>query len=149
MSYTVHDIANKIVIRQTDLEKGDVITNLKLQKLLYYVQGYHLAFFNKPMFQEGLEAWMYGPVVPEVYHLHKEKGKMAIVLDSSIKEIDLPPEVEDMFGQVMKEYGKFSAIRLMEMTHQEKPWIESFQNPIDKRIDIATMKTFFTSLVDE
>lgn len=55
MAISVHDIANKIILR-TDFEKGDIISNLKLQKLLYYMQGYHLAFFNEPFFEDTIEA---------------------------------------------------------------------------------------------
>jgi uncharacterized phage-associated protein len=148
MYYNVNDIANKIILN-TDTEKGDIISNLKLQKLLYYMQGYHLAFFDDVLFKENLEAWMYGPVVPEVYHRFKEKKAVGIVLDpNEYKEIELKPEVEDMFQQVLQEYGKFNAIKLMEMTHNESPWKEAFEK-IDKKIDTQAMKVFFKGLIDE
>lgn len=148
MLYNVHDIANKIIL-QTDTEKGDIITNLKLQKLLYYMQGYHLAFFNEKLFEDDLEAWTYGPVVPEVYRRFKENRSFGIVLDpKEFQEIQLHPEEEDMFAQVMAEYGKFSAIKLMEMTHRETPWKEANNSP-DKIINPETMKIFFSKLVDE
>ena len=147
MLYNVHDIANKIIL-QTDIEKGDIISNLKLQKLLYYMQGYHLAFFDERLFEDKLEAWMYGPVVPDVYHRFKDNGSFGISLDTATyKEIELTPEEEDMFAQVMREYGKFSAIRLMEMTHDETPWKEGFES-VERVINIDTMKTFFTKLID-
>lgn len=46
---------------------------MKLQKLLYYVQGFHIAVFNRPLFNEDIEAWMYGPVVPAVYEYYQER----------------------------------------------------------------------------
>jgi uncharacterized phage-associated protein len=148
MPNNVHDIAHKIILR-TDSEKGDIISNLKLQKLLYYMQGYHLAFFNERFFEDPLEAWTYGPVVPNVYHTFKDFGPKAIILDpNKYKEIELRNEQEDMFEQVMSEYGKFSAIKLMEMTHKETPWKEASEKP-DKVINIETMKNFFSKLVDE
>jgi uncharacterized phage-associated protein len=144
----VNDIANKIILR-TDSEKGDIISNLKLQKLLYYMQGYHLAFFNEKFFEDQLEAWTYGPVVPNAYHTFKEFGPKAIILDpDKYKEIELAPAQEDMFEQVMNEYGKFSAIKLMEMTHKETPWKEAFERQ-DKIISLETMKNFFAKLIDE
>ncbi|MEJ0104036.1 MAG: type II toxin-antitoxin system antitoxin SocA domain-containing protein [Bacteroidota bacterium] len=147
MLYNVNDIANKIIL-QTDIEKGDIISNLKLQKLLYYMQGYHLAFFGERLFEDKLEAWMYGPVVPGVYHRFKDNGSFGISLDTATyKEIELTPEEEDMFAQVMREYGKFSAIRLMEMTHDETPWKEAFESK-ERVINVDTMKTFFTKLID-
>lgn len=145
---SVQDIADKIILR-TDMEKGDIISNLKLQKLLYYVQGYHLAFFNEKLFDNSIEAWTYGPVVPDVYRRFKENGPNAIMLDPlEHKEIQLNPEQEDMFEQVMNEYGKFSAIKLMEMTHKETPWKEAAEKP-DKVISTVTMKEFFARLIDE
>lgn len=148
MPYNVNDIANKIILR-TDVEKGDIISNLKLQKLLYYMQGYHLAFFNEVLFQEDLEAWMYGPVVPEVYHRFKENKSFGLVLDpDEYHEVELKQEEEDLFNQVMHEYGKFSAIKLMEMTHNELPWKEAFEKS-DKKISTQKMKSFFKTLVDE
>lgn len=148
MTYSVNDIANKIIL-QTDAEKGDIISNLKLQKLLYYMQGYHLAFFNEKLFEDDLEAWTYGPVVPDVYHRFKENRSYGIELDSKeYQEIQLAPEEEDMFTQVMTEYGKFSAIKLMEMTHRETPWKEANDSP-DKIINSETMKNFFSKLIDE
>jgi uncharacterized phage-associated protein len=148
MPNNVHDIANKIILR-TDNEKGDIISNLKLQKLLYYMQGYHLAFFNEKLFEDRLEAWTYGPVVPEAYHRFKEFGPKGIILDPNVyQEIKLNAEQEDMFDQVLNEYGKFSAIKLMEMTHKETPWKEASEKP-DKIISTETMKNFFAKLIDE
>jgi uncharacterized phage-associated protein len=148
MAYNVNDIANKIIL-QTDTEKGDIISNLKLQKLLYYIQGYHLAFFDDVLFKEDLEAWTYGPVVPDVYHRFKENRSLGIILDpNECVAIEMPTDVEDMFNQVIQEYGKFNAIKLMEMTHNELPWKEAFEKP-DKTINPQTMKTFFKTLIDE
>ena len=58
MSYPVLDIANKILARGSSDDSGELISNLKLQKLLYYMQGFHLAYFNEPLFEEDIEAWM-------------------------------------------------------------------------------------------
>lgn len=51
---------------------ADYISNLKLQKLLYYAQGTFLAITNSPLFGDAIEAWMHGPVVPSVYHAYKK-----------------------------------------------------------------------------
>ncbi len=50
-----------------DREAGDVITQLKLQKLMYIAQGIHLALYDAPLFKEEIEAWQHGPVVRELY----------------------------------------------------------------------------------
>ena len=62
-------------------DNGDTISNLKLQKLLYYVQGYYLAYFNKPLFNEKIEGWTLGPVVPVVYTEYKQYGRDCLPLN--------------------------------------------------------------------
>lgn len=86
MAYKALDIAKKL-IKLADYDTangGDNLTNLRLQKLLYYEQGYHLAQFGTPLFDEQIEAWMYGPVVPSVYeHYHSNGSKPLPVPDEN------------------------------------------------------------------
>lgn len=121
MTYSAIDIAKKIVCR-TDIEHGDSITNLKLQKLLYYMQGFHLAFFGTPLFKENIEAWTYGPVVSEVFREFKKYKKRDINPLNYHDDITLSEQQQKMFDMVYDEYGKFSAVALMKMTHDEGPW---------------------------
>ena len=140
------EIAHKIIIN-TDIDQGDIISNLKLQKMLYYLQGFNLAFFDEKLFSEDIVAWQYGPVVREVYDSFKDFGKGAIILSGSVKELQLNgADQEDMFKQVMAEYGKFSAIRLMEMTHNELPWKST---ALRDTIDTEIMRRYFKSLIEE
>jgi hypothetical protein len=120
MPYPVDKIANKL-ISLTNREQGDTITNLKLQKLLYYVQGFNLAAFGQPLFEEEIEAWQYGPVVPSVYARYAQFK--ANPLESTDDEIlELEPEEEALFQEVYEAYSAYSAIGLMKMTHEEAPW---------------------------
>ena len=64
---TCYDIA-KYFLAQADEEIGDLISNLKLQKLVYYAQGFYLALHDEALFPEDIEAWTHGPVVPVLYH---------------------------------------------------------------------------------
>lgn len=121
MTYDVKEIAKKI-IAQSNPDCGDTITNMKLQKLLYYMQGFHLAFFDEPLFEDEIEAWMYGPVVPSVYEEYKACGSAGLDVNSDDVIISLNEEEEDMFNQVYEAYGQFSALKLMNMTHAEAPW---------------------------
>jgi uncharacterized phage-associated protein len=68
MAYKALDIANKILAKASSSDSEELISNMKLQKLLYYQQGFHLAYFGTPLFDEEIETWMYGPVVPAVYY---------------------------------------------------------------------------------
>ncbi|OAV73687.1 putative phage-associated protein [Bacteroidales bacterium Barb6] len=136
----------KVIIRLTDPDVGDIISNLKLQKLLYYVQGFHLAVFDKPLFKEDIVAWEYGPVVREVYDEYKGYGKGAIPFPDKNFEDTLAQEQFDLMVDVYHVYGQYTAVRLMELTHEELPWINTKKNEV---ISPKLMKSYFlTQLTD-
>jgi uncharacterized phage-associated protein len=64
--YTAKQVA-EFFLAKTDEDEGDLISNLKLQKLCYYAQGLALAVRDQPLFPEPIEAWLHGPVVPTLY----------------------------------------------------------------------------------
>jgi uncharacterized phage-associated protein len=100
--------------------EGD-LTNLKLQKLLYYTQVLSLKRTGELLFNDKMEAWDYGPVVPEIYHQYKSFGRDVLDTDSPnlmFKPLDKKMIIDD----VIKDKGRFTGIALMEMTHQENPW---------------------------
>ena len=86
MAYNVIDIAKKLIKMADDdiANGGDNITNLKLQKLLYYQQGYHLAVFDTPLFNEAVEAWIYGPVVPVAYDYFQQFGATSLPVNDDV-----------------------------------------------------------------
>lgn len=150
MAYNVLDIAKKIIkIADDDIANGgDNITNLKLQKLLYYQQGYHLAKFDSPLFNEDVEAWMYGPVVPVVYDYYQQFGAQSLPVDKDV--IVLPDEEETLFYQVYDAYREFSAIGLMNMTHSEMPWTNVEPHNRGTVISQESMKAYFkTQFIDD
>ena len=67
-AYSPLDIA-KWFINATDRDSGDAITHLKVQKLVYYAQGWAMAYLGSPLFEEDIQAWAHGPVVPSVWGL--------------------------------------------------------------------------------
>lgn len=127
-------------------QAGDPLTNLKLQKLLYYAQGWHLALKGEPLFNERIEAWPHGPVVPPIYGKFKKFQWNPIVAD--ITEPPLGEEIASHLKEVMDVYGVHGAWYLEKLTHQERPWIETRGN-IDPTefctnvIPPETMKSFF------
>lgn len=145
MSYPVLGIAKKIIhYSQKYTEYGDVITNLKLQKLLYYIQGYHLAVFGTPLFEEEIEAWMYGPVIPDVYNYYKSFGANDLPYeDGDLAYPLLSNEEEELFQEVCEEYGKYSAYTLMHMTHEESPWKDTPKRGPGSVISKDAMQSFF------
>jgi len=115
----------KYILSLSDPDIGDVITNLKLQKLLYYAQGYFLAIHDKPLFEDEIYAWEYGPVVENVYHEYKRCGSGAIEYPENLDYSKIPQIVVDHLEEINTVFGQYSAWRLMQMTHSEKPWIEA------------------------
>lgn len=139
-----NDVA-KVLLKLSDPDLGDVLTNLKLQKLLYYVQGFHLAINNKALFQEDIIHWEYGPIVREVYNKYSkcEGGAIDVPENFAPATIFSPSEL-NLISEVNKVYGQFSAWKLVEMTHQEKPWKNTKS---DEVISVQAMKEFFTTLI--
>lgn len=140
--YKANDIARHM-LSLSNPEVGDMISNLKLQKLLYYVQGFHLAMYGWAAFGEDIYAWQYGPVVPEVYHEYKASGSAGIPVPEKL-EVELQPEVADLIKEVYEVYGQYSALKLMDMTHNEAPWQ---QTPINGIISHELMYNYFRPLV--
>lgn len=142
-TYNAIDIARKVVAR-TDIERGDSITNLKLQKLLYYLQGFWLAEFDTPLFDEPIEAWAYGPVVPSVYDAYKSYGKKAIEVNQSEEPIRLASDKEEaFFDEVYSLYNQYSASALVRMTHNKMPWASSKSHGFGEEISREKMRDFF------
>ena len=122
-----------------DEDSGDTISNLKLQKLLYYAQGMHLAMHEKPLFNDRIQAWEHGPVVPNVYHEYKTHGAAAIPKPVGVCS-SLNPETQKFLDEVWNVFGQFSAWKLRNMTHVEKPWNEVDAGGVIRR---DSMREFF------
>jgi uncharacterized phage-associated protein len=148
MSYPVLNIANKI-IANTDASRGEIISNLKLQKLLYYMQGFSIAIFDRKLFENDIEAWQYGPVVKDMYNHFKEFGSGAISLNSNEEHLEMSKEENELFKDVMAEYGQFSAIKLMNMTHEELPWRKIFYENPQGIIPYELLKEYFKTQITE
>lgn len=148
MGYTALDIA-KWFINSTDRESGDAITHLKVQKLVYYAQGWALAYFDKPLFAEDLEAWAHGPVAPSVYHHFRDTTYQAIPEQRVTRKV--VGDAEALLESVNDKYGIYTAKRLERMTHSEEPWRRARDGipPEARSRNIITkddMKSFFTAL---
>ncbi len=135
----------RYILTKENPEIGEVITNLKLQKLLYYCQGFSLAINEKKLFSEKIYAWQHGPVVQEVYYEYKNNGSKPILNKSQASDTDaLSPAEKELVDNVYNVYGQFSAWKLREMTHNEDPWKDT---PINGVIEDSLLKKFFLTLV--
>lgn len=100
-------------------ETGSFVSNLKLQKLVYYAQAWHLAINDVPLFEEDFQAWIHGPVIPTLYQKYKTFGWRPIIED--VNPI-LSEAIQDFLNEVAEEYFACDAYELEQMTHAEVPW---------------------------
>ncbi|UBF27030.1 DUF4065 domain-containing protein [Kovacikia minuta CCNUW1] len=98
------------------------MTNMKVQKLLYYAQSIHLALYNEPLFEEEIQAWRYGPVCPPAYRFYSdfEAKQLPIPREASLSQ--LPSDEKELLEKVWEYFGGYHAYRLSDMTHGEFPW---------------------------
>jgi uncharacterized phage-associated protein len=122
--YDVHDVANYFLLKAQD-DGQELLSNMKLQKLIYYAQGLHLVLFNEPLIQEQVEAWTYGPVVPILYHKYKEYEGHGIPAAASFDRLKIDSETRDFLDEIYQVFGQFSATRLMEISHEDQCWKDS------------------------
>ena len=121
----------------------EYITNLKLQKLLYYVQAISLQVFEKLAFKEKIMAWSYGPVVNEVYQKYKENHSNEIKIDGKVKKIS--SGLEKVINEVIDSYGSMEANKLIDFTHEEEPWKNT---EINKEIKTDIIKEYFNKVYE-
>jgi uncharacterized phage-associated protein len=147
---TVFDVADYFLSR-VDFETGSLMTHLKLQKMCYYAQAWHLVFDNDPMFKQTFQAWAHGPVCPDLWNKYKEYKWHSI------------PSPEEFDGKVFKDaevetleavwdaYSQFDGRYLEDLTHEEAPWVIARGScppgeACDNVITWETMKEFYTRL---
>lgn len=148
MTSSAKDIAQYLLfVTSRESEEGgqrsELLTHLKLQKLLYYVQGFHLALLGRAAFKEEIIAWDHGPVVREVYNVYKDGGAAGIEPPDSPPGI--PADTQKVVDEVAEVYGQFSAWRLREMTHDTPPWKNA---PKDAVIGHQSMQEYFSTQLD-
>ena len=139
---------------------GDLLTNLKLQKLVYYTQAWHLAFFDKPIFDDDFQAWVHGPVLADLYHQFKEFRWEPI--KSELGETELKVFNESMNGNIkeivndviLKYYYTLTAYQLELSTHNEDPWKNArkglaIDDSSEKVIEKNDIKSFYRKFIVE
>lgn len=126
--YDVLEIAKWIIKYnnyKNETEGEDLITNLKLQKLLYYAQSMSLAFNNIKLFDDKFEAWQHGPVLPIVYNEYKSNKSNEIIYTGDIVELD--DKTKEILITTYDYFGKHSAWGLRNLTHTERPWMNAYK----------------------
>jgi uncharacterized phage-associated protein len=142
------DVAEWFIHWASSEEDSSDLTNMKLQKVLYYAQGHHLGKYGTPLFADQIEAWSHGPVVRSVYGVYKDAGSNPV--ESKRPEFDwddFTAQHNDFLSAVWNSYGGFTAARLRNMSHAEPPWKEVFreEEPF-KVIPAENIQKYFSTL---
>ncbi|MEA4863719.1 MAG: DUF4065 domain-containing protein [Victivallaceae bacterium] len=119
---TCIDVANYFLRCPEYSDPSDAISNMKLQKLLYFAQGHALAILGHPLFDEDFEAWPHGPVIPSIYQRYKQYKGDAIVPPQSVDLKSFKPDEKALLEQVWLTYGGYSAWGLSNLSHVSMPW---------------------------
>jgi uncharacterized phage-associated protein len=119
VAYEANDIASVIIARN-----GPWLDAMSLQKLLYYVQAWHLAITDEPLFSERIKAWKDGPVIPQVWHARKDQATRRAAAQD-VDDIELDELTSDLIDLVLAAYGSMSGDELSALTHVEGPWLEA------------------------
>ena len=135
-------LASKDVIGGNGKER-EGITNLKLQKILYLAQAYYLAKFKKPLFNDKIEAWQYGPVIPNVYQEYKGNLNNPITIPEN--EASILEDDKEVLKRIWDLFGKYSTTKLVNITHSHRPWIEASKSK-NKEITQKSIRDYYTPL---
>lgn len=151
VTYTADNVAKYLVYLASqdlvgDNKEREGITNLKLQKVLYFAQAYFLAKLGHPLFSDRMEAWEYGPVVPSVYRKYRSNGSNPIISEedrSSLDEVD-----KEILRQIWSTFGGYSASRLVDIAHAHAPWKNAYQTT-SKVISNKSLREYYVPLLNK
>lgn len=156
MEITIDDVADYIIVKLSVAETP--VSFLKLQKLVYYVQAWHLALKDQPMFNGKFQAWVHGPVSRKLYDRFSGKHMMYDLLDEGDLqqgfEIEsLPLAVRMHVDEILEAYAGFSGSQLEVMTHSEEPWIKArgtlkASQRCENEIDEGIMASYYRKMAE-
>lgn len=133
------DVA-KYIINYPDI----YVDNLKLQKLMFYAQAISLVINHKPLFQDKIEAWDYGPVIPELYR-HYKNYEQQLPRNKNFKP-NLNVNDIKMIDLAIEHYGNMTGSQLITLTHSEKPWQEAYSAGRNSEITQESIRNFYSTI---
>lgn len=129
-----------------------IITNKKIQKLVYYSQAWSLALNDRSLFKDPIEAWVHGPAIRSLYNRYKSYGYGNI--DEDVKKPHFTPIDESLLNDIWNVYGKYDGDYLELLTHSERPWIDARgrAEASERTEDVITdeaLRRFYSSLIPD
>ena len=129
--------------------KKYIVSNLKLQKILYFIQAKFLVEKNTPCFSEKIEAWTFGPVIPEVYQQYKIFGNAHIPCVDVQDDFKISEQDKALMDNMVDKCSKFTASQLVEITHRQTPWKKAYKSYQNNEITQLSIKGCFSDWVIE
>lgn len=152
--YNSLSIANYFI--SIGIQENQPITQMKLQKLIYFAHGFYLAVKEKPLIRDEIQAWKYGPVIPQIYHRFKHYGNKPLLAQVQVlpslggekEKIHLDKEIIDFLFHVWELFRKFDAIQISTLTHVgNSPWSQTVKSTggllRNSKIDNNIIKSYF------
>ena len=141
---TINELADYVISSANAV--GDPVSHLKLQKICYYAQAWHLAVYGEPLVDETFEAWVHGPVSPTLYARFRGYRWNSITEDIAAPSID--EGAASHINEVLEVYMGMSGWDLERLTHAEAPWISARgglqpDEPSNARISNDLMRDFY------
>lgn len=141
-TYTARQIASYFIKKSDENTEND-LTNLKLQKILYYAQAEHIRKYSIPLFSDVIEAWAYGPVINDIYQWLKGCGAYSISsFDIDVDSGGIGKETTKFLDEIWEKYSKYSPFYLVNKTHDPSdPWEAAQKDRLNNVIDLEMLKT--------
>ncbi|ARJ55933.1 hypothetical protein (DUF4065 domain) [Campylobacter cuniculorum DSM 23162 = LMG 24588] len=141
-------------INENDRENPDEITKLKLIKLVYYANALSLVYLEKPLFKEAIEAWKHGPVIASLYDELKQYKKENLMNISSLNDYErysqcLTDEEKEIVKMAFREYGGYTAFKLRDKTHKEKPYLQNYEENKKNIIPNDEIREYFKQVQEQ
>lgn len=156
--YSANIIAKEIINYSN--RRCFAISNLKLQKVLYFIQAIFLNEYNRACFTDNIEAWTLGPVVPSVYRQYKifgansipetvfNKNNFASIFTAASFDSNefISPSDVSIIHDIVDSLSSYSATELVEITHSQSPWKESYMPRFNNIISNESILEYFRSI---
>ncbi|MDD4358754.1 MAG: DUF4065 domain-containing protein [Candidatus Pacebacteria bacterium] len=147
----VFDVANYFIhlsLKNKVDDDGTVegITHLKLQKILYFAQCAYLSLYNKPLFDDEIKAWQYGPVISSIYDKYKVQENKILQKDKNFNENTLDEDIKDFLDDIWNYFSKFSTTELVNITHMHAPWKNAYTGDKDSVIENEVLRQYYKGI---
>ena len=141
MTYNALEVARYIIYHEE--QAGRPVSNLRLQKLLYFVQAKFLVEKNEPCFTQKMEAWNFGPVVPKVYKAYRYYGNTPIPCEDESDDFSIRRSDRKIIDSMLDSCSQYATSTLVDITHGQDPWIHAHQTD-DRIITPFSIYSYFT-----